>query len=462
MIATNSNEHNVTVPYSEESEEAVLGAIIVNPDAFIEVASFLTAEDFFLIRNAYIWRAMERLQKREETIDYITVIEEVKAMGFLEEIGGPAHISHLVNSAPSSVHTEVYGRFVERTSQRRKLITASDEIKRLAYNEDAPLEDILQMSEACLLKITGNRVKIRGNTLKTAMSNLYDVIEGQLKEKSRLLGISTGLSDLDALIDGWQKEKLYLIGARPGMGKSAFILFAALHAAKTGKRVAIFSTEMSEDENSRRLLAIESQVDGTKLKKPSRLDGREMSRMTAAFGQLSEYNIYIDDTPMIKPHYLETKIMWLNQAWGEVDVVFVDGIYRMAANEKMERNDLEVGSIAADLKTTARKLMIPVVATQQLNREVKKRTDKRPLLSDLKNSSGLEENADVVLFLYRDVYYNPTTEMPNAIEFINAKNRDGKGLRTILAHFEPSIYTFSDGRARSVILDADYDRRVKD
>ena len=445
-----SNPTEPTVPYSQEAEEAVLGAILVSPNSFVDVASFLDAEDFFLLRNAYIWRGLQRLSKRDEPVDYLTIIQEVKDMGFLDEVGGPAYITHLVNSAPTSTHAEVYGRLVERASIRRAMITASDKIKKRAFDEETPIEEVTRLAENDLLEVTGRSVERRGRFIGEAMSELWDTIDRQLGHEITMLGVTTGLQCLDNLLDGYQDEDLIIVAGRPGMGKTAYTLLAALRVAQAGKIVAIFSVEMSEDECDRRMLAIESGINANKTRKPKTLSGPELSIITNVVGKLGALPIYIDDSPVLRPRDVEARCRWIQKTFG-LDIVFIDGIYRMRPDEKHESKVDAVGSIAHGLKDIARKLRIPVFATHQLSRAVEKRQEKRPVLSDLRDSGELEQEADVVIFLYRDVVYNEATQYPNTADFIVAKNRDGK-TGVVSAYWEETVTRFSDGNFRQINL----------
>lgn len=412
------------VPHSVEAEEAVLGSILINPDAFYEVASFLQAEDFFIVRNAWVWEAITRLHERSEQIDYLTVVEELRQQNRLEEIGGAAYITYLINHTPSTIYTETYGRIVERAALRRRMLTAASTIARLAQQEDTDINDVIDQSEAALFAVTERRLRQELVPIRNAVAEYYDHIELLYRQKAESLGVPMGFTDLDRLLGGLQKSDLIIVAGRPGMGKTSWLLTVAHNAAKAGARVAIFSMEMSNEQIVQRLIATETGISMPKLRL-GRLNEQEWSVFVEAVGRLSKLNIYLDDTPALTPLQMRAKCRRLYSEHG-VDLVILDYLQLMSAGTGYSDNRVqEISYISRSLKQLAREMNVPVLAAAQLSRAVEQRQDKRPQLSDLRESGSIEQDADVVMFIYRDEVYNEETERRNQADIIVAKHRNG-------------------------------------
>lgn len=441
---------NLLAPYSQEAEEAVIGAVLINPSAFVTVCSFLKADDFFFVRHQYIWQAMNVLNERREPVDYLTLVDTLRIAGRLAEIGGAAFLTTLINATPTSVHAEVYGRLVERASTRRRLMIAADEIKQLALNEAMTIETVTAEAESRLFKVTDRSADDRMHNFGDLISTVSDGVEARISGNLTDMGVPSGLRELDGLIGGWQKGDLVIFAGRPGMGKSSALATFSLNAARLGARVALFSLEMGGEMVTQRLLAMETGIN-TQTMRLGKLSPQEWSRFVEAAGRLSNFPIFIDDTPGLSVQQLRAKCRHLVHQHG-LDLIIVDYVQLMTGLPEHRNNRvLEIGYITQALKELARELNVPVIAAAQLNRAVEQRQDKRPVLSDLRESGNLENDADIVIFLYRDVVYNPNTEFPNAADMIVAKHRNG-ATDTVSLYYEKTITKFMDGAIRRIDL----------
>jgi replicative DNA helicase len=437
-------------PYSQEAEEALLGAVMVNPDAFLGIASFLNIEDFYILRHSYIWEALLRISERNDRADFVTVQEELRAMNRLNDIGGPAYLLQLVNNTPTSVHAEVYGRLVERAAIRRRLLTAADEIKALALEEDLPIEKVTSESENRLFRVTERNLRRDIVPMREAMSDYFDRVEHLMLHPDEPMGLPTGFRDVDELLGGLQRSDLLIFAGRPGMGKTSFLLSVALNAAKLNARIAIFTMEMGNEQIVQRFVSMETGINTQRLR-TGQLNQQEWSRFVQASGRLANLRVFIDDTPAMTPIQMRTKCRRLMHEYG-LDLVIVDYMQLMNAGGGYENNRVqEISFISRSLKELARELNVPVFSAAQLSRAVEQRQDKRPLLSDLRESGSIEQDADIVAFLYRDAVYNEATEFPNRADIIIAKHRNGP-TGTISLHFEKSLTKFADARTQTIDL----------
>ncbi|MFN8451792.1 MAG: replicative DNA helicase [Anaerolineae bacterium] len=439
-------------PYSQEAEEAVLGAVLVNPEAFLSVASFLEAEDFYILRHAYIWEALERISERNDQIDFVTLQDELRAINRLNDIGGPAYLLHLINSTPTSVHAEVYGHLVERAATRRRLLVAADEIKALAMDEQLSIEKVTSDSESRLFHVTERNIRRDLIPMRDAINNYFERIEYLIQHPDEPLGLPTGFRDLDALLGGLQRSDLLIFAGRPGMGKSSFLLSVALNAARIGARILIFTMEMGHEQLVQRFLSMETGINSQKLR-TGQLSQQEWSKFVESTGRLGSFGIFIDDTPAMTPIQMRTKCRRIAHEYG-LDLVIVDYMQLMNAGGGYENNRVqEISYISRSLKELARELNVPVFSAAQLSRAVEQRQDKRPQLSDLRESGSIEQDSDIVIFLYRDIIYNEATEFPNRADLIVAKHRNGP-TGVVSLHFEKSLTKFTDARTQTIDLSA--------
>jgi len=429
-------------PFSQEAEEAVLGSVLINPEAFFDVAPFLPPDDFYLHRHRWIWEAFVRLQDQRLPIDILTVSEELERQGKLSEVGGPAYLTALVNRVPTSLHAEAYGRLVERAATRRRLLAAAGKVARLAHQAELPVEEAVEDAEKAIFAVGERRLQHELQPVKQVLSSYYDQLDYRARHPEESVGVPTGFIDLDRLLGGMQPSDLLIIAGRPGQGKSAFCLSVAHNASHLhNKHVAVFSLEMSNEQLVQRLIAQSTAIDAHRLRLGEIRD-EEWPVFTQAVSGLSTTHLYLDDTPAITPLQLRTKCRRLHGEVG-LDLVVVDYLQLMSGDGRMENREQEVSHISRSLKVLARELRVPVLAAAQLSRAVEQRADKRPVLSDLRESGGLEQNADVVMFIHRPEMYDGSAATENLAEIIVAKHRNGPthsgiGLvfRKALAKFE--------------------------
>ena len=615
-------------PFSQEAEEAVIGSILIDPSAYMSVAAFLKANDFFLLRHQYIWQAFEHLNNRAEPIDLITLAEQLENMQVLDTIGGRAYLIQISNNTATSVYAEVYGRLVERTSIRRKLMVTADEIKKLAMDEALNIDTVVGEAESKLFTVTETQVQRDFVPMWDALSDYYDRMEYMLQHKNEAAGVPTGYRDLDALLGGFQKSDLLIFAGRPGMGKcvtgdtlihtatgirtieslkphnvvgekddeggiyyplemdvltpegvrttshfydagqkpclkvtttsekvlsgtmnhpllvlrhgdkqwvsladivagdyvaiqaetvlssaraianthtlastrtqlltadalltdnlvwdeivsiedngiqqcydlvvpethsyiangivshnTSWLLTTAMNVARFGGRVAIFTMEMGVEQMTQRMMAMETGINVQKLRL-ARLNPQEAARFTEAVGRISGHHIFIDDSPAISPMEMRTKCRRLKHEYG-LDLVIVDYMQLMNAGGSYENNRVqEISFISRNLKELARELNVPLISAAQLSRAVEQRQDKRPVLSDLRESGSIEQDADIVMFLYRDEVYNEATEFPNQADVIVSKHRNGP-TGVVSLYFEKSLTKFMDASVHRVDL----------
>lgn len=615
-------------PFSQEAEEAVIGSILIDPSAYVSVAAFLRANDFFLLRHQYIWQAFEQLNHRAEPIDLITLAEQLENMQVLDTIGGRAYLIQISNNTATSVYAEVYGRLVERTSIRRKLMVTADEIKKLAMDEALNIDTVVSEAESKLFTVTETQVQRDFVPMWDALSDYYDRMEYMLQHKNEAAGVPTGYRDLDSLLGGFQKSDLLIFAGRPGMGKcvigdtmihtadgtqaieslkpenatgekddeggiyypleidvltpegirttshfydagakpclkvttasekvlsgtynhpvlvlrsgdkqwvpladivagdyvaiqdesvlsqsqvlatpaqtvlsatqlltadelladgliwdeivsieddgiqqcydlvvpevhsyiangivshnTSWLLTTAMNVARFGGRVAIFTMEMGVEQMTQRMMAMETGINVQKLRL-ARLNPQEAARFTEAVGRISGHHIFIDDSPAISPMEMRTKCRRLKHEYG-LDLVIVDYMQLMNAGGSYENNRVqEISFISRNLKELARELNVPLISAAQLSRAVEQRQDKRPVLSDLRESGSIEQDADIVMFLYRDEVYNEATEFPNQADVIVSKHRNGP-TGTVSLYFEKSLTKFMDASVHRVDL----------
>ena len=439
------------VPASLEAEQALLGAILLEPKTFLNIATFLNGDDFYLKRHEYIWTALSRLHERSDTIDYVTLSRELQDMRVLEEIGGQAYLTGLVNNTPSAVHAEVYGRLVERASLRRKMLVATDEIRKLALDEEMPIDKMISEAEQRLFSVSSSQINREFVPIWEAVSDYYDEMEKLLAAGQGMVGLPTGFKALDGLLGGFQKSDLIVFAGRPGMGKTSWLLTVALSVARRGARVALFTMEMGIDQMVQRLISMETGIRIQQLRTAD-ITPRQHTRFTEAIGRIANLPLFIDDTPAITPMEMRTKCRRLQHEYG-LDVVMVDYMQLMSAGRAYENNRVqEISYISRSLKELARELNVTMLSTAQLSRAVEQRQDKRPQLSDLRESGSIEQDADAVMFLYRDEVYNPeTTEFPNQADVLLSKHRHGP-TGTIQLYFEKTITKFMDVNMQQVDL----------
>lgn len=375
------------IPHDGEAEEAVLGSLLIDPDALYRVASFLRPEDFYIQKNGWIYEAILALHDRREPVDLVTLRNELEARGLLEEVGGVAYLARLIDTVPTAIHVEAYGRIVEEAAIRRRLINAASDIAQLAYQEGQEIGEVLDRAEQSLFAISQRRITRDLVPIQEVVRPFYDRIEYLYAHQGEPLGVPTGFIDLDKLLGGLQKSDLIIVAARPGVGKTSLCLSIARNAARLGKHVAIFSLEMSAEQVVQRLISAETGIDAQRLRL-GQLREEEWPLLVQATGVLSELPIFIDDTPALSALQLRTKARRIHAEYS-LDLVVVDYLQLMTSDVRVENRVQEVSYISRMLKSLARELDVPVLAVSQLSRAVEQRTDKRPVLADLRESGCL-------------------------------------------------------------------------
>lgn len=411
-------------PQSIEAEQSVLGAMLLDKEAIAVATEILKAEDFYREAHGAIFDAIVQIYNRSQPVDLITLSEQLKNTNILEEVGGIGYISDLANTVPASSNVKYYAKIVEEKSLMRKLIQISSEVLDRTYEGTEEVNDLIEMAEKRIFNISQRRSSRGFTPINQVLLEAFDKIEQVFQNKGQITGISTGFIDIDNKISGMQKSDFILVAARPSMGKTAFALNIAQHAGvKEKKTVAIFSLEMSQDQLIHRMLSAETHIDSQKLRNGD-LAEEDWERLANGMAILSEAPIFIDDTPGIGVMEMRSKCRRLKMEHG-LDLILIDYLQLMSGDRRSESRQQEISDISRSLKALAREMDCPVVALSQLSRAPESRADHRPILSDLRESGAIEQDADVVMFLYRDEYYHPDTEEKNIGEVNIAKQRNG-------------------------------------
>ncbi|HLE50842.1 MAG TPA: replicative DNA helicase [Anaerolineales bacterium] len=436
------------VPHSREAEEAVIGAVLINPEAYYDVAQFLQADDFYIHRHRWIWQAFTRLHEQRTPVDFLTVTEELDQMGQLAEVGGPAYLTALINNVPTSLHAEAYGRVVEETAVRRRMLDAANAIAKLAYKEDLGIDEVMNEAEKSIFGVSERRLTRDLQPIQQVLSEYYDRIDQLMRRGEDTFGVPSGFIDLDRLLGGMQPSDFLLIAGRPGTGKTAFMLSAAKNAAQMHKKhVAIFSLEMANEQLVQRLIAQETGIDTHHLR-TGKLGEEEWPLFAHAIEVLADTRIFLDDTPGLTPLQIRTKCRRLHLEF-RLDLVLVDYLQLMSGGIRIENRVQEVSYISRNLKMLARELSVPVLAAAQLSRAIEQRADKEPQLSDLRESGSLEQDADVVMFIHRAEMYDKDTLRPNVATIKVAKHRNGP-TGNIELIFRSNLAKFENAATRQV------------
>lgn len=421
------NPKNQTIqsqPHNRQAEEAVLGSVLINPESYYDVTQILEAGYFYIIRNRWIWDIFTKLHENRSPIDILTVSEELENRNQLEEIGGQAYLLMLVNQTPSSLNAEAYAKIVEETSVRRRMLASANEMAKLAYQQDKPIERIIDSAEKSVFNLSERRIRRDLQSIQTVVSQYYDRVSQLYQRSEEVYGVPTGLADLDKLLGGLQKSDLLIIAGRPASGKTGFLLTVAKNAAmKHKKHVAMFSLEMSNEQLVQRMIAQETGINTQNLRS-GKIDENQWDLFTKAIEVLGDAKIYLDDTPALTPIQMRTKCRRLHLEH-HIDLVLVDYIQLMSSESRTDNRVQEVSYISRNLKTLARELNVPVLAAAQLSRAVEQRSDKKPILSDLRESGSLEQDADIVMFIHKKDGIPSENEKTELIELIVAKHRNG-------------------------------------
>ncbi|MDO5062532.1 MAG: replicative DNA helicase [Peptostreptococcaceae bacterium] len=414
-----------TIPYSIEAEQSVLGSVLLNKDLLIMVVDVLNKDDFYAEQNAEIYDAMLTLFKRNEPIDLVTIMEILKSRNLVEKTGGLLYLTNLSTAPDFTENIMAYAKIVKDKSILRKLINASTETIQNCYDQEIDVADVLDKAEKSVFDVAQQKDQRGLVPIESVLTDSFELLQELYMRKDKLTGLTTGFADLDRKLGGLQKTDLILIAARPAMGKTAFSLNIAQNAALKGKaKVAIFNLEMSKEQLIQRMIASISQVELSKLKNGS-IDDEEWTQVVQGIGVLQNSDVYIDDSPGITATELRSKCRRLKVERG-LDLVLIDYLQLMESDGRTESRQQEISKISRSLKILAKELECPVVALSQLSRAVEARSDHRPMLSDLRESGAIEQDADLVMFLYRDDYYNKDSDQKNVTEIIIAKHRHGE------------------------------------
>jgi replicative DNA helicase len=411
-------------PHNRQAEEAVLGSVLINPESFFDVAQILDAEYFYIIRNRWIWEVFTFLHENRSPIDILTLSEELENRGQLEEIGGQAYLMMLINQTPSSLNAAAYAKIVEETSVRRRMLAAANDMAKLAYQEEKPVDDIINSAERYVFDLSERRVRRDLQPIQNVIDDYYDRVSMLSQRSDEIVGVPTGLADLDKLLGGLQRSDLLIIAGRPGTGKTGFLLTIAKNAAlKHKKHVALFSLEMSNEQLVQRMIAQDTGINTQELRS-GKIKPDNWNIIVQSMENLSGAKIYLDDTPALTPIQMRTKCRRLHLEH-HIDLILVDYIQLMSGDSRNDNRVQEVSYISRNLKTLARELNVPVLAAAQLSRAVEQRTGKTPQLSDLRESGSLEQDADIVMFIHKKEDIPTDTQDKELIELMVAKHRNG-------------------------------------
>jgi replicative DNA helicase len=414
-------------PQNSEAEASLLGAILIDTDAIVKIADAVGPQDFYEERHQRIYEALLQLYEKHSPIDVLTLTDQLRGTGFLDMVGGPAYLTELTNFVPTAAHVEQYGEIVAQKALRRRLIKASQEIVGLGYDEARSLQQLIEEAETRLFEVSQRHVKQDISSIETILSESFDRLDELHKDKGKIRGVPTGFKDLDNILAGLQRSDLFILAARPSMGKTALALNLAHNVAvKSQEAVVVFSLEMSKEQLVDRMLSMESGVDAWALRTGNLTDA-DFEKIGHAMGTLSEAPIFIDDSPGITVSDLRTKAR-REAHQRPIGLIIVDYLQLMSGGSRFggDGNRVqEISEISRGLKGIARELNVPLIALSQLSRSVESRNPQIPQLADLRESGSIEQDADVVAFIYREEYYNPDSERKNITDIFIKKHRNG-------------------------------------
>lgn len=412
-------------PQNIEAEQAVLGAILLDSDAIVTAQEKIRAHDFYRSSHRLIFEAMVELAEEQEPIDLVTLTSLLRDKKQLEEVGGVQYLTELAHAVPTAANVDYYAQIIEEKSMLRRLIRTATEIVTEGFASEDSVGELISDAEKRIMEIANQRSTSGFIAIRDVLMEVFERVESLYNQKGTITGIPSGFADLDRMTSGFQRSDLIIVAARPSVGKTAFALNIAQNVSVRAKEtVAIFSLEMSAAQLVQRILCAEANVDATRMR-TGHLESEDWEKLTMAIGTLSDAQIYIDDSPAITVADIRAKCRRLKRERG-LGMVLIDYLQLIHGRGKPgENRQQEVSDISRTLKQIARELDVPVIALSQLSRGVEQRQDKRPMMSDLRESGSIEQDADIVSFLYRDDYYDKESEKPNIIEIIIAKQRNG-------------------------------------
>lgn len=428
-------------PQNIDAEMSLIGAVLIDEEKLADVTEFVTAKDFYDKRHATIYGAMVRLYERHKPVDLLTLTDELKKKDELEMIGGTAYLSELTNYVPTAAHAEAYAEMVSTKAIRRRLIKASTEISQLGFDEEYDVQELLGKAEQELFSVSDQSLKQDLTSIESILTDSFDRMEELHRNKGALRGVRTGYRDLDNMTAGLQRSDLIILAARPAMGKTTLVTNLAYNVATANKQsVLFFSLEMSKEQLVDRMLADASGVDAWNIR-TGNLSDDDFSKLSEAMGEMAEAPIFIDDKPGLSVLEMRTKARRAAHD-GPLGLIIVDYLQLMQGSSKTEGNRVqEVSEISRGLKLIAREMNVPVIALSQLSRSVESRSPQIPQLADLRESGSIEQDADIVMFIYREAYYNPETERENVTDLIIAKHRNGP-VGKVELYFHPERLRF--------------------
>lgn len=436
-------------PQNIDAEMSLIGAVLIDEEVLANVTEHVTPRDFYDKRHATIYGGMLRLFERHRPVDLLTLTDELKKKDELDAIGGAAYLTELTNYVPTAAHAEAYAEMVSQKAVRRRLIKASAEISELGFDEEFDVQELLGKAEQELFSVSDQSLKQDLTSIETILTDSFDRMEELHRNKGAIRGVRTGYRDLDNMTAGLQRSDLIILAARPAMGKTTLVTNLAYNVATANKQsVLFFSLEMSKEQLVDRMLADASGVDAWNIR-TGNLSDEDFSKLSEAMGEMAEAPIFIDDKPGLSVLEMRTKARRAAHD-APLGLIIVDYLQLMQGSSKTEGNRVqEVSEISRGLKLIAREMNVPVIALSQLSRSVESRTPQVPQLSDLRESGSIEQDADIVMFIYREAYYNPETERENITDLIIAKHRNGP-VGKVELYFHPE-------RLRFMSLDKQHD-----
>lgn len=441
-MATKEVSSGKVPPQNLDAEKSLIGAVLIDDDVLADASEYVSEKDFYDKRHSLIFSAMMRLYEQHKPVDLLTLTEELKKKKHLETVGGSSYLSELTNYVPTSAHADAYAELVSQKAIRRRLIKASSDISELGFDEETSTQELLEKAEAELFSVSDQSLKQDLTSLESILTESFDRIEELHSNKGQLRGVRTGYRDLDNMTAGLQRSDLIILAARPAMGKTTLVTNLAYNVATVAKQpVLFFSLEMSKEQLVDRMLADASGVDAWNIR-TGNLSDDDFGKISEAMGEMAEAPIFIDDTPGLTVLEMRTKA---RRAAHEqpLGLIIVDYLQLMqSASKRSDGNRVqEVSEISRGLKLIARELNVPVIALSQLSRSVESRSPQVPQLADLRESGSIEQDADIVMFIYREAYYNPETERENITDLILAKHRNGPTGKVEL-YFHPERLRF--------------------
>lgn len=429
-------------PQNIDAEKSLLGAVLIDEETLADISEHVTVKDFYEKRHSTIFGAMMNLYEKHKPVDLLTLTDELKRKKELDIIGGSAYLTDLTNYVPTSAHAEAYAQLVAQKAVRRRLIKASSDISELGYNEETTTEELLEKAESELFSVSDQSLKQDIVSIESILTESFDRMEELHRNKGTLRGVRTGYRDLDTMTAGLQRSDLIVLASRPAMGKTTLVTNLAYNVATIAKQpVLFFSLEMSKEQLVDRMLADSSGVDAWNIR-TGNLSDEDFSKLSEAMGELAEAPIFIDDTPGLSVLEMRTKARRANHEQ-PLGLVIVDYLQLMQGSGRSDGNRVhEVGEISRGLKLIARELNVPVIGLSQLSRSVESRSPQIPQLADLRESGSIEQDADIVMFIYREAYYNPETERENITDLFIAKHRNGPTGKVEL-YFDPERLRFT-------------------